>query len=394
MKLNLKMFFKIKRLIIFLLCFVKFFVSGKANKKIKEPKKIIVAQTAKLGDMVCVTPMFRAIKEKYPAAKVLVIGSSVNKELLAGNPDIDGYFVYKNNFWELARALKKEKIDFACDTNPNLFMLAILYLAGAPLIAAPVIENGYSPVETRLYKILRKLVVAVPHRMGNYAPREYLRLLEPVGIFSSRTEKHLYFPAQAEIRIKKFFAENDINTEKDFLVGLSPSVGNKIKEWDALKFARLADYIYSKYCSIIVITGGSSDIEKSKEMISALNRGTRFVDATGLFDLDGFKALISKLSLFISVDTGPVYIAEAYGVPTIDIVGPMDDNEQPPRGERHKIVKLGDRKQPAIHIMNSSDYDYKEARRQIEEITVDMVVDKLEELAPVIGLSKRSLAMP
>lgn len=384
------MFFKIKKLTIFLLCFLKFFVSGKANKKVKYPGKFLVAQTAKMGDMVCATPMFRAIKEKYPATKVFATGNSANKELLAGNPDVDGYFVYKNNFWELVKAVKKEKINFACDTNPNFFMLAALYLAGVPLIAAPVIENGYSPVETRLYKILRKLVVAVPHRMGNYAPQEYLRLLEPAGVFSSRTEKRLYFSKQAESQVKKFFAENSIDAANDFLVGISPSVGNKIKEWDVRKFAQLADCVYSKYNCVILITGGNGDMDKSKEMIKALNQKTKFIDATGLFNLDSFKALISKLSLFISVDTGPVYIAEAYGAPTIDIVGPMDDNEQPPRGEKNKIVKLEGRKQPAIHIMNSSDYDYKEARRQIDGITVDMVIEKLEELAPIIGLKKRA----
>ena len=31
------------------------------------------------------TPMFRAVKEKYPKAKVLVIGNRVNKEILGGN---------------------------------------------------------------------------------------------------------------------------------------------------------------------------------------------------------------------------------------------------------------------------------------------------------------------
>lgn len=362
---------------------------GKAKKKIKDPKKIIVMQTAKLGDMVCATPMLRAIKEKYPQAKVFVIGNIINKELLAGNPDIDGYFVYKNNFWKLLKVIRKEKIDFACDTNPNLFGLAILYLAGIPLIAVPIIENGFSPVETRLYKILRKLAVAVPHRMGNYAPREYLRLLEPIEVFSDDTKKHIYFSRQAEAKIEKFLAENNINMENDFLVGISPSVGNKIKEWDTRKFAQLADHISSQYNSVIVITGGSGDIERSKEMIKMLRPNTKFIDTTGLFNLDGLKALISKLSLFISVDTGPIYIAEAYGVPTIDIIGPMDENEQPPKGEKNRIVKLEKRKHPAIHIMNSSDYDYKEARRQIEEIMVDMVVKKLEELVPVIGLNKR-----
>ena len=75
--------------------------------------------------MVCTTPMFRAVKEKYPKAKVLVIGNRVNKEILGGNTDVDGYLVYENSFWKLLKKIKNEKADFACDTNPNLVGLAL-----------------------------------------------------------------------------------------------------------------------------------------------------------------------------------------------------------------------------------------------------------------------------
>ena len=74
-----------------------------------------------------------------------------------------------------------------------------------------------------------------------------------------------------------------------FLVGISPSVGNKIKEWDVRKFAQLADCVYSKYNCVILITGGNGDMDKSKEMIKMLNQKTKFIDATGLFNLDGLK---------------------------------------------------------------------------------------------------------
>ena len=381
-----KMPLKIKYLLIFFICVARFIIFGKANKKIKSPKKIAIMQTAKLGDMVCTTPMFRAVKEKYPESRLFVIGNKINKEVLEGNPDVDEYIVWKNNFWGLLKKLIKEKIDFACVTHPNFWGLAMLYLAGVPLIAVPGIKNGFSPVETRLYKMLRKFVVAVPHHMGSYAPREYLRLLEPVGIFSDNIKKYLYFTKQADEAIKKFFISNEIDISKDFVVGILPSVGNKIKEWETEKFAQLAGYIYSHYNAKIVIMGGKDDVAKSKEMIKTLNRDTKFTDTTGLFNLDNLKALISKLSLFISVDTGPVYIAEAFGVPTIDIIGPMDEREQPPVGEKNKVVMMESRKQSVLHIMNAIEYDYKEARRQIEEITVKMVVNKLNELAPVIGL--------
>src|SRR3989338_4216900 len=100
-----KMSLKIKYLLIFFICVARFIIFGKENKKIKSPKKIAIMQTAKLGDMVCSTAMFRAVKEKYPESRLFVIGNKINKEVLEGNPDVDEYLVYKNNFWGLLKKL-------------------------------------------------------------------------------------------------------------------------------------------------------------------------------------------------------------------------------------------------------------------------------------------------
>ena len=115
-------------------------------------------------------------------------------------------------------------------------------------------------------------------------------------------------------------------------------------------------------------------------MISFLNEKTQFINTSGIFNIDELKALISKISLFISVDTGPIYIAEAFGVPSIDIIGPVDESEQPPVGTKHKIVYLRNRKEAAIHILNARMYDYAEAKRQIDGITTDMVFKEIDEI--------------
>ncbi|KKS75955.1 MAG: Glycosyl transferase, family 9 [Candidatus Azambacteria bacterium GW2011_GWA2_42_9] len=180
-------------------------------------------------------------------------------------------------------------------------------------------------------------------------------------------------------------AKNGINFDSDFIVGITPSAGSKIKEWPCDRFAKLADYIYSKYQAKIIIIGGPGDVEVD-EMISFLAENTKFVNAKGLFDIEELKALVSKLHLFISVDTGPIYIAEAFNVPTIDIIGPMDENEQPPMGKFHKIV-VAQRLKPALHIMNARVYDAKEVRRQAESITVEMVIKELDNLMDKISIS-------
>ena len=149
--------FKIKGIFIFLLCFFYFVFKGKADKKIPVLKKIAIMQTAKLGDMVCTTPMFRAVKEKYPEVKVFVMGNKTNKELLDGNPDVNEYIIWENNFWELIKKLKREKIDFACSTHPNFWGLAMLYLAGVPLIAVPAIKKVLVRLRPDYIKCLENL---------------------------------------------------------------------------------------------------------------------------------------------------------------------------------------------------------------------------------------------
>lgn len=371
---------KIKNLFLLILCFLYAPFRGKATKKIGSPRKILILQMAKLGDMVCTTPMFRAVKEKYPDAKVYVVGNSVNKELLEGNKDVDEYFVSdKSNFWKLVRRLRREKVDFSCQTSPGFEYLAMLYLAGTPLIATPKIVNGWSPWETRAYKILRKLVLPVSHKMGSYAPREYLRLLEPIKIFTEKTTKYLSFSNKAEETVKNLFLMDGVS-DSDFLICISPAAGNKIKQWSPKKFAEVADYLYKNYQAKIFVIGAKNDDVEVQEMFHHLNSDTKIMSTLGKLNLDELKALISRMDMFISVDTGPIYVAETFNVPTVDITGPIDEKEQPPIGKLNRIVHIKNREKPELYVMNAKMYNEVEARRQTNEITTRMVVDEIDDL--------------
>lgn len=355
-------------------------VRGKATKAPLSPRKIIVVQNAKLGDMVCSTPVFSAIKKHIPNAFVVVMGDKINKEVLRGNSYIDEYIIFERKFFKLLKIIRSFNFDFGCVMTPDSYSFALLRLGGVKAIALPEIKNGFSPWETKTYKIMRKNGIPIPHFMGFYAPREYLRLLEPIGIFTDDTKKHLVFSAEADKKISVFFKKEGISTAIDFVVGIFPSVGNKIKKWPEENFAKVADYLYKKYQAKIIIIEGLNDKKEVERMISFLNKETQFINTSDIFNIDELKALISKINLFISVDTGLVYVAEAFGTSTIDIIGPVDENEQPPVGPKNKIVYLRDRKEAAIHILNARMYDYAEAKRQVDEITTDMVTEKLNEL--------------
>ena len=62
----------------------------------KNVKKILIIQTAKIGDLICSTPVFREVKKKYPDAHLSVITNPVNKELLEYNPHVNEILSIKN----------------------------------------------------------------------------------------------------------------------------------------------------------------------------------------------------------------------------------------------------------------------------------------------------------
>lgn len=352
---------------------------GRASKR-QGPRRIVVMQMAKLGDMICTTPVFRAIKKQFPGSFLAVVGNSTNKDVLDGNTDIDEYVVFEG-ITRVRRALSERKFDTAVITGPDLVSASVAYLGGVSCIVVPRVAGGYSPFESLPYRFLRFItgMTVVDHRIGQYAPREYLRMLEPLGIFSDDTTKKLVYSRKDE-EDARIFLDSNLIKKGGIIIGISPSAGNKIKNWGGKKFADLATRLWKEYSANIIITGGARDREEVREMLSFTPPDVPLINTSEKFSINGFKALISKMNLFISVDTGPIYIAEAFGVPTIDIVGPMDEREQPPVGPKNLVVVPPGPRIPQLHIMNARIYDKKEAKRQTESITVSMVMDACNSL--------------
>lgn len=368
-------------------CYAYFCLRGRATHINENPSIIIVFHRGKLGDMVCATPVFRAIRLSYPNAKIILLGTekshNINKALLEGNGDVSVCdFISDVNVFAAAKKIKTYDADYAMTLTPAYRELAALYLSGIKAIAAPKVEGGYSPYETKPYKILRKLLLSVPHQMGSYAPREYLRLLEPLGIYKDDTRKHVYFSPEAIAKANQIISQNNSDKIHSAKVAIAVGAGNEIKKWPTEYFLELIKQIVSGYHATVYLIGNDRDDQIARAILdSGVGPEIKkcIVNTCGQLSLDELKAFISVMDVFIGVDTGPIYIAEALNIATIDIVGPMDEKEQPPTGLRHKVV-VPARTRPELHIMNARVYDKVEARRQVESITPEMVIKAFQEL--------------
>jgi len=350
-------------------------INGKATRKPKKFERVVVFQNAKMGDMVCTTPVFRALKKTHPDIRLCVVGDPLNHDLLKDNPDVDEYIVFEG-VMDCARKIRMMHFDAGFLVAPSPDGLAALLFSKTPFVVAPRVEGGKLLYETSTYRLLSKFVAQAPHVLGQYAAREYLKILEPIGITEMDTKKHLDYSDWAEEAVKKFFAVENILAGSDCVVGVAPSAGNKVKIWPADRFAKVVEHLHARGAKIVII-GGGRDRKEVDGLKGFLGKDIKYLDAFGRFSIDELKAFISKLSLLIAPDTGVVYIAEAFGVPTVDIVGPVDDADQPPRGEFHAIVKAP-RKKAAMGVLQNKGYDPKEVRRQIEDISVEMVCNAVD----------------
>lgn len=385
---SISMFIKrLRRVWLLALCLAKSILYGRANKIPSNPSRIIVVPAGKLGDVVCGTPVLFAIKKYLPKAHLIVAGNSkLHRPLLADSGLVDEYLDLYDSDSRALKRIRASHADVAILTGPSFESVALFYLAGVPLIVAPRGAGNFPYSEiTRPYRILQRLIKTFPYRLGEYAPRIRLKALWPIGISSEDATKHLGFSKDGEKRVQDLISQ--IPSSYKYLVGISPAAGNKEKQWPPTKFGDVANYLIKKHDAHVVVIGGKNDISESNEMIAAIDDKSKVTDTTAV-SIDELKAFISKLDIFISVNTGPLYIAEAFNIPTVDLIGPVNAWDQPPQGKIHKMVFAPGNPKPLLSIMNSRDHDVKEAERIAESTRVEDVISAAREALKEADLKK------
>jgi ADP-heptose:LPS heptosyltransferase len=121
-------------------------------------------------------------------------------------------------------------------------------------------------------------------------------------------------------------------------VGIHPSAGRGIKQWEIEKFAALADKLVQTVSAKVLVTGGPSDRELVEEVTS--RAGVEIHPLVAEIGVRTFSAVVAELDLFITGDTGPMHIAHAVDTPNLAIFGPSDPVRYGPEGNGEKRVVL------------------------------------------------------
>jgi ADP-heptose:LPS heptosyltransferase len=320
---------KIEVFFLFLTCLFYRLFKKRANKKNKVVKKFFFIEMSKMGDTICATPLFKAVKDNVKDSIVCVLAGNVNSLILENNPFVDKIIVYdKKSFFKIIREIRSENFDIGICINPNFLGLSFLCLSGIGCCIAPTIKRS-NVFDRGYYKIIRKMfAVSVEYKFGEYVPRQYLKLLEFVGIFSENVKKTLGFSNDAKKKIEILLIDNGIILGKDIIISIHVGAGNRLKLWGFLKWVELINQLGVNNKCKVVLLGGKHDLLEVGKILPLLDK--KFINFSNILNIDELKAMINYSDILISTDSGPIYIAEAFNKYTIDITGPVDEREQPP----------------------------------------------------------------
>ena len=95
------------------------------------------------------------------------------------------------------------------------------------------------------------------------------------------------------------------------------------KRWPDEHFSRLADMIVNNFDMKVYILPGKSE-EKLARVIREGAKQKDRVEVKSL-DLRDLKVCLSRASVVVSNDTGPRHISSALDIPTVVLLGPMDE---------------------------------------------------------------------
>lgn len=280
-------------------------------------KRILLVRTDRMGDLLLTTPVFKALREHYPASFIAVLVSSATRAIVDGNPYIDEVIAFDKEkkhqgflaTLRLAQQIRRRRFDVVVILHPTLRVHLLCYLAG-------VRERiGYDR------KAPYFLTRTVPHRKqeGTRHESSYnFDLLEPLGVVTASQEMHMPVDASSERAIQEMLRKNGLETAPR-LVAIHPSASCPSKRWPLDRFGHVIDALVRQEKAQIVIVGGPGHEVFGRDL-SRLAR-ERVVDLSGQLDLGSLASLFRRCRLVISNDSGPVHLAAAVGTPVISLFG-------------------------------------------------------------------------
>ncbi|MBI5236464.1 MAG: glycosyltransferase family 9 protein [Deltaproteobacteria bacterium] len=328
-----------------------------------EVKNILVVSSTAIGDTLLSTPAIRAVRRRYPSARIVALFNADNAALFDNSPYLDRVVLYHGGykrFFATIRELKPFNFDLALILHGNEPQATpICYLAGARFIMKLPNNSAYN------FLLANNAPVVAWDGLG-HGIQARLATTALAGCDTTDVRMELFVNADSTTGVEAFLAKEGVG-EKDLLIGFQPGASTISRQWFPDRFIELGKRLVDVYPSARLIITGSPNEAALCEGIAA-GIGERAISIAGRLSLVELAPLIRRLQCLVTGDTGPMHIAITAGTPVVALYAVADYRRTGPLYDKGRHVVI--QKPRTCDPCSSKKCKY---QRCMEAITVDEV---------------------
>lgn len=277
-------------------------------------RKVVMVGQMRLGGFICTTPALRALKCALPQTEVVMITVEALRDLVARSPHLDRFVAVPDLMLEqAARPIDARGFtEFLLQMQEEHFDLAI-QLRGYglrsnpyfPLLGAALNVGFVGPDDMPL------LDAGLPFPKEGHLVDRCLELAAFLG--APACGRHTEFALDPEDHAA---AAALLTGARQPLIGVHPTASEPERVWRPERFAAVAGELQRLYGGTVVII--TEQRGQAAELIATEVKGA-CLNLAGMTSLPVLGAVIDRLAVLVSNDTGPAHIAYALGTPTVSL---------------------------------------------------------------------------
>lgn len=311
--------------------------------------KILVIRRDNIGDLICTTPLFAAIRRQYPQAYLAALVNSYNEPAIHGNPHLDAIFAYTKgkhaageSVWQayLRRArllwqLRQMRFDYVILATSGFAMRALkLARMLAPKHIVGFVTGQASSASIDL---------PIPQGDGGqlHETEDMFRLLEPLGIAGEIPGLTVVADTDLAERLRQQLPAGD-----GPLVALHISARKERQRWPIERFAELAQQLHARHAARFLLFWSPGD-ENNPFHPGDDGKAARLLEAMrGLpvapLPTTHLRELLAGLSLCdcaVLSDGGAMHVAAGLGKPLLCFFGNSPVHRWHPWGVPYEVIQ-------------------------------------------------------
>lgn len=303
-------------------------------------KKILVMRYRFIGDTVLTVPFLRNLREAYPAAHIDLMLEPFSGKVIEGCPYVDRVIPFEfrtihtysskaersafRGYLHYWRVIREEKYDAA-------FVLKRSFSSALLACAARVPRRIGFATEGR--GIL--LTDPVTYRHDQHEVENFLDCLRVIGAPISSKRLELWPSLEAEGKVHALLAQAGWKRD-DLKIIIHLAASLPAKQWPIERFAAVMRALQERYHARFIYTGALQDRVLYEELEGRGPFGG--LNLCGVTDIRENISVYRAADLYFGVDSGPMHVAAAVGVPVVALFGPTNEIKWGPWGDGHIVL--------------------------------------------------------